>query len=460
MESPSLHRTITRWPAILLVVSSIIGSGVFKKIAPMADALHSSGWILLCWLIAGLFSLMGALCTAELAAMMPGSGGEYVYFKKIYGRFFAFLYGWGNLTVMKTASIAALAYIFSESFHGLFSIQEYNISGLGFIGRNAGAKIIASLLIIGLSFINHRGVIFGEKLSRYLIAAIILSILGFCVATLGSPHGSTANFTSLQHPPVGWPLIAAFFAAAVSAFWGYEGWNNIGYLGEEVTNPQKNIPLALGLGTCAVIVLYLLVNSAYLYVVPVEQLAAIHQAVNKIAAVEVARIISGKAGALILSSLILLTTFTCTNSTILMSSRIVYAIARDKLFFSGAGIVHPKYKTPSHAIGYQCLWAVVLIWSGNFDQLTDLLIFASFIFYGATAFGVLVMRRKFPDTPRPYKVIAYPVLPIIFTLFCMTLVLVTIIQHPLQALIGLTLIFSGVPVFLYFNHQKKSHLIN
>jgi APA family basic amino acid/polyamine antiporter len=420
MESPSLNRTITRWPAILLVVSAIVGSGVFKKIAPMADALHSSGWILLCWLVAGLFSLMGALCTAELAAMMPGAGGEYVFFKRIYGRFFAFLYGWGNLTVM---------------------------------------KMIASLLIIGLSFINHRGVVLGEKLSRYLIAAVIIAILGFCIAALGSSHGSTTHFTDAQHPPVGWPLIAAFFAAAVSAFWGYDGWNNIGYLGEEVINPQKNIPLALGIGTCAVIVLYLLVNAAYLYVVPVEELAAIHHAVNKIAAVEVARIISGKAGAVILSSLILLTTFTCTNSTILMSARVVYAIAKDKLFFSGAAVVHPTYKTPSHAIGYQCLWAIVLLWSGNFDQLTDLLIFASFIFYGATAFGVLVMRRRLPDAVRPYKVIAYPVLPIVFTLFCVSLVVITIIQHPLQACIGLTLIFSGIPVYLYYTRWKKSEII-
>jgi APA family basic amino acid/polyamine antiporter len=459
MENPSLSRTITRWPAILLVISSIVGSGVFKKIAPMADALHSSGWILLCWLVAGLFSLMGALCTAELAAMMPGAGGEYVYFKKIYGRFFAFLYGWGNLTVMKTASIAALAFIFSESFHSLFAIPEFNIDELGFVGKNAGAKLIASLLVITLSFINHRGVVFGEKLSRYLIAGIILTILGFCMAALISPHGATSHFTEIQHPPVGWPLMTAFFAASVSAFWGYEGWNNIGYLGEEVKNPQKNIPIALAVGTCSVIALYLLVNAAYLYVVPVEQLAAIHHAINKIAAVEVASVLSGKAGVLILSSLILLATFTCTNSTILMSARIVYAIARDKLFFSGAAEVHPSYKTPSHAIGYQCLWTIVLLWSGNFDQLTDLLIFASFIFYGATAFGVIVMRRKFPETPRPYKVIAYPLLPIIFTLFCVTLVVVTIIRQPMQALTGLTLIFSGIPVYLYYTRWKTKNIL-
>jgi APA family basic amino acid/polyamine antiporter len=455
MEDPYLHKTITRWPAILLVVSGIIGSGVFKKIAPMADALKSPGLILSCWIIAGLLSLIGALCTAELASMMPGAGGEFVYFKRIYGRLFAFLYGWGNLTVMKSATIAALAYIFSESFQGLFAIRNFNLSGAGSIANNLTVKLIASTLIVVLSYVNHRGVVFGEKLSRYLIAAIIIIILGFCLAAVSSPYGNMEHFTAKPEAPQGWTLVAAFFAAALSAFWGYEGWNNIGYLGEEIKNPQKNIPLALSIGTCAVIILYLMVNSAYIYIMPVDQLAAIHHQLNTIAAVEVARLISGTTGAVILSCLILLTTFTCTNSTILMSSRILYAVARDGMFFSGAGKVHPKYQTPSEAIRWQCVLAILLLWSGNFDQLTDLLIFASFIFYGATALGVIVMRYKEPQTYRPYRVIGYPVLPVIFSLFCLALVIVTIVRQPIQALTGLGLIFSGIPVYIYFNRHKK-----
>lgn len=454
MAAQTLDRTITRWPAILLVISAIVGSGVFKKIAPMSEALGSSGWIMICWLTAGVLSLIGALCTAELAAMMPGSGGEYVYFKKIYGRFFAFLYGWGNLTVMKSASIAALSYIFSESAYSLFNFPVFDIPGAGFLGLNAGAKVIASLLIISLSFINHRGVVFGEKLSRYLIAAIVIAILGFCVAALGSSEGQISHFTASTRSPTGWAMIAAFFAASVSAFWGYEGWNNIGYLGEEIKQPQKNIPLALTIGTFSVIILYMMVNAAYIYILPVGELAALSSLANKIAAVEVARVISGTGGAIILSALIVLATFTCTNSTILMSSRMVFAIGRDRLFFRKAGEVHPKYHTPSHALWWQCGWSVVLVWSGSFDQLTDLLIFASFIFYGATALGVMIMRIKFPEAERPYKVIAYPVLPLIFTVFCLALVLVTIIQNPMQALVGLVLIFSGVPVYFYFSSRN------
>jgi len=455
METPSLNRSITRGSAILLVISAIVGSGIFKKIAPMADALHSPTWILLCWLAAGILSLIGALCTAELAAMMPGSGGEFVFFKKIYGRFFSFIYGWGNLTVMKSATIAALAYIFSESFHSLFSVPTYSVDALGGLGHNLGVKLVATSLIIGLSFVNYKGVVFGAKLSRYLIAAIVISILGFVMASVISPEASVENFATAPTKPEGWPLVGAFFAASLAAFWGYEGWNNIGYIGEEVKNPQKNIPMALGLGTLAVIALYLLVNGAYLYVMPVEDLAAIHHQLNKIAAVEVARFISGNIGAVILSSLIMLATFTCTNSTILMSSRIVFAMARDKLFFSKIGKVHPEYKTPSSAIFWQGVWAILLLWSGNFDQLTDLLIFASFIFYGATAFGVIVMRRRHPNAERPYKVFAYPVLPIIFSLFCLTLVVVTIIERPMQALTGLSLIAAGIPFYLYFSKKNN-----
>ncbi|MEJ7557119.1 MAG: amino acid permease [Pedobacter sp.] len=454
-EEPSLKRTITRLPAVLLVISAIIGSGIFKKIAPMSAALGSPKLILTCWVVAGVLSLIGALCTAELTAMMPGSGGEYVYFKKVYGKFFSFLYGWGNLTVMKSATIAALAYIFSESFNVLVKLPGLTIPGLGTVGQNASIKILATTLIITISFVNHRGVVFGERLSHFLIVGIIMVILGSVVAVFFSGQGNISNLSHEVNPPEGWQLVTAFFAASLSAFWGYEGWNNIGYIGEEIKNPQKNLPIALGVGTIAVIVLYLIVNSVYLYVLPVEQLAAMHGTANQIAAVEVARILSGNIGAVVLSSLILLTTFTCTNSTILMSSRILFAMARDGLFLKSTGKIHSIYRTPSKAIMWQCIWAVALLWSGNFDQLTDLLIFASFIFYGSTAVGVIVMRIKEPNAYRPYKAIGYPVLPAIFALFCLTLVGVTIVQKPIQALIGLTLIFSGVPVYLYYLRKGR-----
>jgi APA family basic amino acid/polyamine antiporter len=446
MEQPGLKRTVTRLPAILLVVSAIIGSGVFKKIAPMADGLQSPQLILGSWIVAGLLSLMGALCNAELASMMPASGGEYRYFKRIYGNFFSFLYGWGNLTVMKSCTIAALAYIFAESFNVLIPLPCGSIS----------IKLLATALIVLLSYVNHRGIVFSEKLSRYLIISIIVAMFGFVILAFVSGKGNFDYFTRPNpNAPQDWKLFIALFAASLSAFWGYEGWNNIGFIGEEVKNPQKNIPLALGIGTIIVIIIYMAMNSAYLYVMPVEQLAAINQGEHKIAAVEVANVISGHTGAVILSCLILFTTFNCVNTTILMSARIFFAMARDGLFLKSAGKIHPVFHTPSHAIMLQAFWAILLLWWGNFDQLTDLLIFAAFIFYGATAFGVILLRRKEPDAIRPYKVIGYPVLPIIFSLFCLMLVVVTIFRTPVQSLIGLALILSGAPVYYYYVRRNK-----
>ena len=241
------------------------------------------------------------------------------------------------------------------------------------------------------------------------------------------------------------------FAASLSAFWGYEGWNNIGFIGEEVKDPQRNIPLALGVGTSIVITLYLIVNAVYLYVLPIQQLESLLP--NQIAAVEIARVLSGSTGAILLSLLILFTTFNCVNGTILLSARITFAMARDGLFFKKVGQIHPLHDTPSYAILTQALWAVVLVWSGSFDTLTYLLIFASFIFYGSAAFGVVLLRKREPATPRPYRVPL--IFPVIFSLFCLVLVVVNVVNQPIQAAIGLALIISGVPVYLFYTRSTK-----
>jgi basic amino acid/polyamine antiporter, APA family len=447
MNDPSLKRTVTQTSAIFLVVTAIIGSGIFKKVAPMSAQLHSPTLVLICWALAGALSLMGALSNAELTSMMPGSGGEYVYFKKIYGRFFSFLYAWANLAVMKSATIAALAYIFADSFHELLpSISP-------FLGGRYSVQVLASLLILGLSYINHRGISVGEKISRYLIATIVLSILTFVVLAITSGKGNIEHFTApTPSAPTGWPLFAAMFAASLSAFWGYEGWNNIGFIGEEVKDPKRNIPIALGVGTLIVITLYLLVNAVYLYVLPIEQLETLRP--NQIAAVEMARVLSGNTGAILLSLLILFATFNCANGTILLSARISYAMARDGLFVKKAAQIHPVYDTPSYAILIQAIWSVVLVWSGSFDALTDLLIFASFIFYGSAAFGVILLRKREPETPRPYRVAI--LLPIIFSAFCLVLVVVNIVNQPVQAAIGLLLIAAGIPVYLFYRKRTSS----
>ncbi len=447
--------------ATFLVVSVIIGSGVFKKIAPMAQELGSPWLIILCWVLAGFISLAGALSTAEMVSMFPNSGGEYYYFQKIYGRFFSFLYGWASFTVIKTAAISALAYIFAQSLNSLFPLPVMG-SDASFMGialfQNLSIKILASVLIILLTLLNYRGVQFAEKLSSLLTYLMLAGIIVFIIVGFASGKGSYHNLTSTstlaKHAaPQGWNLIKALFIASLGAFWGYEGWNNIAYIGEEVKKPKRNLPLALGVGTIIVIVTYVLLNILFVYILPIDYFIGLNATPNKIAAVEVAGQISGQIGMTLIAGLIVVTTLNSTNSSILMSARIMYAMARDKMFFKSAASVHPKYNTPDIALFIQAFWAIMLVFSGTFDQLTDMLVFASFLFYGSTALGVIILRIKHPEIERKYKVIGYPFVPAIFCLFCVSLFISTVINQPYSAIWGLSLIATGLPVYYWLNKK-------
>lgn len=444
--------------ASLLVVSVIVGSGVFKKIAPMAAELGSPWLVLLCWIVAGLITLAGALTTAEMASLFPDSGGEYQYYRKVYNPFFAFLYGWGNFTVMKTASIAALAYVFAESFYSIFArqLQPYSIDAAILI------KVIATLLVTCLTYVNYKGLTIAEKLSNSLTFLMFLAVGFFVFWGLWSPQGSWQNLnhsSSLeiyQNRTLG-SWIKALFAACLGAFWGYEGWNHIGFIGEEVKSPQKNLPLALTFGTLSVILIYVSLNLVYLRILPIEAFIQINENPNTIAAIEVAKVIMGPIGTILLACLILLTTLNATNGTILMSARLFYAMGRDKLFFKQTAHIHPDFHTPTYALLFQALWSVLLIWSGSFDQLTDMLVFASFIYYGATAYGVILFRKKEPVLKRVYKVVGYPYISIVFILFCLVLVTVTLFTQPVQAFSGLALIASGIPFYFYWNKKESKN---
>ncbi len=454
IQANSLQPKLGLRAASFLVISVIIGSGVFKKIAPMAQELGTPWLILLCWFIAGIVSLAGALCTAELVSMYPNSGGEYNYFQKIYGRFFSFLYGWASFTVIKTAAISALAYIFAQSLNSLFPLPvldlDYTIMGLKLFD-NLSIKLLAASLILLLTLLNYRGVQFAEKLSSVLTYSMLIAIAFFLIVGLGAKNGSMSNLTTaakgVSTQLNGWVLIKALFLASLGAFWGYDGWNNIAFIGEEIKNPKRNLPLALGLGTLGVMAVYVLINFVFLYVLPIDYFIQLNASPNKIAAVEVAGQISGNIGMVLVACLILVTTLNSTNSSILMSARMLYAMSRDKTFFKQAVSVHPKYNTPDNALFIQAFWAILLVFSGSFDQLTDMLVFAAFLFYAATAVGLIYLRIKAPTAERGYKVIGYPVVPILFLLFCVTICVMTLINQPYEALMGMALIASGLPVY-------------
>jgi APA family basic amino acid/polyamine antiporter len=467
-----LVRSLGLFSVFLLTVSSVIGSGIYKKVAPMSAELGSPTLVMFCWVLAGLITLCGALSNAEVAGMLADSGGEYVYFKKIYNKFFAFLFGWSNFTAIRSASVASISYVFAQSFNSLIplpTLPDYlaDISLLGVFTPfdNFGVKLLAITLIVALSYVNYLGLNIGEKLSRIVLYVVVGSI--FFIIVLGLTIGG-GDLSNIQANVTGFTesswtssaFIQHIFVAMLAAFWAYEGWAPIGYLGGEIKNPNRNLPLALIFGVLFVMLVYVTINFTYLYVLPIDTIVQAHESKNTIAAVLVVTHFLGTTGAILISLVILLTTFGATNTTLLTAPRLYYAMAKENLFFSKANYIHPKYNTPSNAIIYQGIWASILVLSGSFDQLTDMLVFASFIFYGATTLGVFILRHKMPDAHRPYKTWGYPILPAFFILFCLTLIAITILNKPREAFIGLSLMLAGVPFYFFWSRKNTGEKKN
>ncbi len=465
-QQGQLIRSLTLGAATILVVSSVIGSGVYKKVAPMSAELLSPSLVLWAWVLGGVISLCGALSNAEIAGMMAGSGGEYVYFRRIYGRFMAFLWGWSTFAVIKTAAVSSIAYVFAQSFNAIIPLPHLpeSIESFQFLVfkpfENAGVKGLTIALILVLTFLNTRGLKGAAALSTWITRLVIAGLLAIVVSGLLFGGGSFSNIQThaadyVSRDWTDFGLIKAMFAALLAAFWAYEGWNTVGFLGGEIQNPHRNLPLALFAGMMVIIGAYALVNFTYLYVLPIDQIIGVHQAKNEIAAVAVVRHFAGDTGATLISIIILITTLGCTNATILMPPRVYNAMANDGLFFRRAAEIHPTFHTPNPALWMQGIWACLLVLSGSFDQLTDMLIFAAFFFYGATAFGVFVMRRREPDAERPYKVWGYPVVPALFVLFCAALIIITCINSPREAGLGTVLVLTGVPMYYFWNRRKS-----
>jgi len=459
-KNTNFERTLGLGYVIVVVVGNIIGSGVYKKIAPMAAELHSSGWVLIAWIVGGLITLLGALSNAEVAGLLADTGGDFVYHKKIYNRFFAFIYGWSLFTVIQTAAISSLAYVFAQSLNSLVSLPDlfpslsnFTIGGIFFPFADFSVKFTAIILILILTFVNIKGVKTGAGVSKMVLILVFTGIFMIVIFGLGSPHSiptRSFDFSSTSNDSV---TISAFFTAMLAAFWAYQGWATVGFIGGEVKDAKRNIPRGILIGVFMVIAIYLLVNVTYLSLLSIPQLEQIYQSGNQIAAIEAVRVFWGDNGALFISMLILISTLGCTNATILASPRVYFAMSRDQLFLKQAGTLN-KSNSPGNSLIWQGVWASVLVLSGTFDQLTDMIIFAVFFFYGATSLGVFILRRKMPDAPRPYKVWGYPIVPALFIVFCLILFCNTFITRPREAFIGLTLIFSGVPVYWFLNRKK------
>jgi len=455
----SLARTLGLGYAVIFVIANIIGSGVYKKIAPMANELHSSVWILLVWIAGGIITLFGALSNAELAGMLADTGGDYVYLKKIYKRFFSFLYGWSLFAVIQTATISSIAYVLVQSLNSVIpipeilpSLQDFTIGGLFFPFRDFGIKLAAITVIMLLTLLNMSGLRSGAWTGKAIVFFVCAGLLVIIVTGLTSNTPRPENYMNFRELGNGTVTLSAFYTAILASFWAYQGWVSVGFIGGEIKNANRNIPKGIAIGVLVVIVTYVLVNLAYMRIMSIPELVQVHEAGNQIAAVEAVRNLWGTGGVLFISLLILVTTLGCLNASVLTGSRPYYAMSQEGLFFSGIGKLN-RHNVPGNSLLWQGIWASVLVLSGTFDQLTDMLIFAVYIFYGAMATGVFILRRRMPEAHRPYKVWGYPYVTAFFILFCIGLFLNTIITQLREALIGLTLILTGIPVYFLFRRK-------
>ena len=425
----------------------------------MAQSLPDAPWIIVAWIVAGLMTLCGAFSYAGLASLTKECGGTYEYLRLSFGNFFAFLFGWSIFIIGGSGSVAALAFIFAQSVNTLFPIPDplhaYSAVSLGnfiYPFASSGIKIFAVLTICILTWINYSGVRKGGTLNNIITIAKILGIVVLIAAGLffPSPEHTANEATHLTGNTGGVALVSGLFAAMLSALWAYDGFTSIAYVSGEIKNPQRNVPIAIIAGVGITIILYVLLNIAYMQVMPVDRLATIGE--NKIAAAEVANLLMGNGGKIFISVLIMISTFGALNACIIVYPRLYYRMAQEKFFFKNMANVHPIFRTPYVALVVSMLWSSILVVTGTFDQLTNLVIFSAYIFYAIAVSGVIKMKRKGLIKT---NLIGYPFTAVIFIFLVIVLSINTAIVQPRQSLMGVILVSSGV-VFYYFFKKKNA----
>lgn len=446
-----------------VVVGCVIGTGIFLKTAQMAQTVGSPQLVLLAWLAAGLLSLAGALSYAELGAMMPRAGGDYVFLRTAYGNVPAFLFGWTQMAIGATGGIASLGVAFAlflssvVPLHAVWLERTFTILGETISWKFGAHQIVAVGIIVCLAAINCMRVSIGGRLQSILTLGKVLGIAAIIVGVLFFAPG--VNWENFRAPPEspGWTGFKAFGAAMLAALWAYEGWGVMPMIAGEVKNPQRNIPRALILGMAVILTVYGLANLAYFYALPFEEIATssstLHSTAPSVAA-KAARTFLPGFGAQLVSIAALISIVGILNGAILTSSRIPYAMARDGLWFSSFGRLHATTAVPIGAICLHATWASVLALSATFDQLTDSVVFAGMMFYATTTSAVFVLRRKMPDAPRPYKTFGYPIVPLLFIVVALWLVVNSLLHSPLRSVLGLGLIALGLPVYFTLRWRR------
>jgi APA family basic amino acid/polyamine antiporter len=460
---PQLLRGLTLTDTTALVVGTVIGTGVFIKSAIMAQDAGSPVLVLAAWVAAGLLSLAGALSYAELGAMLPQAGGEYVYLRQSYGQLAAFLFGWMRFVVAGSGSIAILGVGFATFLAAIVPMgpawaeNTYTLMGRTMHWQFGLTQAVAIAAIVFFATINCLTVVVGGRIQT---ALTVLKVGGIALVVLGIGFWSkTADWGHLAAPPDATSGgVAAFGLAMLAALWAYDGWNNMPMAAGEVKDPGRNVPRALIGGMVAIMAIYCTANLAYFYALPWGEVISSNSTAHRDAlpvATRAAQTAFGEGGGKLMSIAFVLSALGALNGATLTGARVPYAMARDGLFPAAAATVTARTRVPAVAVLMQAVWACVLAASGTYDQLTDYVIFAAWIFYGLVTSAVIVLRVRAPELPRPYRTLGYPVVPLVFVAVAIWLVVNTLLNRPVESVAGLVLIALGLPVYWYFRLARR-----
>ena len=465
-ETTGFRRELSLLDATMLVVGTMIGSGIFIVSADIGRQVGSTGWLLLVWLVSGIMTMLGALAYGELAAAMPRAGGQYVFLREGLGHLPGFLYGWTMFMVIQTGTIAAVAVAFAR-FLGVMlpAVSPDVFLSLGRLPMPGGSvelglspqRLVGIAVIAVLTLVNLSGVreakwvqnVFTFAKTGGLIALILIGL------TIGRHADALSlNFSGMfDGAPVGSALLLAFSAAMVGALFSADSWNNVTFAAAEVRSPVRNLPRALAMGTGLVTLLYLLANFAYLSVLTLPEIQNAPQ--DRVGTLAMQHVF-GDVGQYLMAAVILVSTFGCINGLILAGARVYYAMSRDGLFFARAGVLSARRHVPAWALVAQGIWTAFLTLTGTYGQLLDYVIFANLIFYALTTVALFRLRRIRPDLPRPYRAIGYPVLPALYLVSATALAVTLLFAKPVYTFSGLALVLLGIPVFFLWRGSRTA----
>lgn len=464
-NNSDFKRSLSLFDGTLLVIGSMIGSGIFIVSADIVRNVGSAGWLIAVWVITGLMTMTAAISYGELSGMFPKAGGQYVYLKESYNKLIAFLYGWSFFAVIQTGTIAAVGVAFSKFAAYLIpSLSEDNklltIEGSSF--TISAAQVMSIAIIVLLTYSNTRGVKGGKLIQNVFTSAKLISLFGLIIAgfvmfkpEIWNANWSNAFVASKETAEGTWmniggtALLGGIAAAMVGSVFSSDAWNNVTFIAGEMKNPQRNIGLSLFFGTLIVTVIYVSANLVYLAVLPMDEIA--HAAKDRVA-VSASNAIFGTIGTVIMAVMIMVSTFGCNNGLILAGSRVYYTMAQDGLFFKNAAKLN-KNGVPAWALWAQCVVAGILCLSGRYGDLLDMISFVVVLFYILTIAGIFILRKKQPNTPRPYKAFGYPLLPALYIILGISFCGLLIWFKPQFTWPGLIIVLLGIPIYYFIQRN-------